>query len=40
MRARLQEDTNLDDAALLGESTLAKLGNKPELVDEIEDLDE
>ncbi len=40
MRARLQEDTNLDDAALLGESTLAKLGNKPELVDETEDLDE
>jgi len=40
MRARLQEDTNLDDAALLGESTLAKLGTKPEVVDDIEDLDE
>ncbi len=40
VRARLQEDANLDDAALLGESTLAKLGPKPELVEDIEDLDE
>ncbi len=36
VRARLQEDTNLDDAALLGESTLAKLGNKPEVAEESE----
>jgi small subunit ribosomal protein S2 len=40
IRARLEEDANLDDSALLGESTLAKLGNKPEQAEEAEDLDE
>ena len=39
-RARLQEDAILDDSALLGESTLAKLGPKPELVEEVDELDE
>jgi len=40
IRARLQEDANLDDSALLGESTLAKLGSKPELAEEVDELDE
>lgn len=39
-RARLQEDAILDDSALLGESTLAKLGPKPELIEEVDELDE
>ena len=34
VRTRLQEETNLDDSALLGESTLAKLGSKPEQVED------
>ena len=40
VRARLQEEAVLDDTALLGESTLAKLSPKPELVEEVEELDE
>jgi small subunit ribosomal protein S2 len=40
IRARLQEDATLDDSALLGESTLAKLGNKPEQAEEANELDE
>jgi small subunit ribosomal protein S2 len=40
IRARLEEDATLDDSALLGESTLAKLGNKPEPADDDDDLDE
>jgi small subunit ribosomal protein S2 len=39
IRARLEEDANLDDSALLGESTLAKIG-RPEADEDDEDEDD